>query len=77
VLAPAVVDARSMDRETHARYLDYREKHVYFGGKKPMLGKDEFVVADKEFGELDAKGDKREDEEEVRYEELATLLHRD
>jgi hypothetical protein len=66
-----------MDRETHARYLDYREKHQYFGGKKPMLNMADFETADKEFGELDAKGDKREDEEEVRYEELATLLHRD
>ena len=66
-----------MDRETHARYLEYREKHVYFGGKKPMLGNAEFAVADKELNELEAKGDKREDEEEVRYEELSTLLHRD
>ena len=66
-----------MDRETHARYLDYREKHVYFGANKPMLGNAEFVLADKELSELEALGEKRDDEEEVRYEELATLLHRD
>jgi hypothetical protein len=66
-----------MDRETHGRYLDYREKHVYFGGKKPMLGSTEFEVADKELNELEAKGEKRDDEEEARYEELATILHRD
>ena len=34
-------------------------------------------AADKELNELLAKGEKRDDEEEARYEELATLLHRD
>lgn len=67
----------AMDRETHARYLDYREKHQYFGGKKPMLGNVDFAAADKELNELEAKGEKRDDEEEARYAELATLLHRD
>jgi hypothetical protein len=71
------LDDPTMDRETHARYLDYREKHQYFGGKSPMLGNAEFAAADKELNELLAKGEKRDDEEEARYEELATLLHRD
>jgi hypothetical protein len=71
------LDAKTMDRETHARYLDYREKHGYFGGKKPMLGSADFEAADKELNELEAKGEKRDDEEEARFNELATLLHRD
>lgn len=72
------LDCKTMDRETHARYLDYREKHGYFGGKKPMLAMPEFETADKELNELEAKGEeKRDDEEEARFNELATLLHRD
>jgi hypothetical protein len=74
---PPVVDGGSMDRETHSRYLEYREKHGYFGGKSAMLGNADFAVADKELNELEALGEKRDDEEEVRYEELAKLLFRD
>ncbi len=66
-----------MDREQHGRYLDYREKHQYFGANRPMLGNAEFVVADKELNDLEALGEKRDDEEEARYEALLTLLHRD
>jgi len=66
-----------MDRETHARYLEYREKHGYFGGKTAMLKIDDFAVADKELIELETKGDDRDDEEEVRFEELAKVLFRD
>lgn len=66
-----------MDPVTHKRYLDYRERHVYFGKKKPLLGADEFVAADREARDLDAKGDARDDEEEARLAELLALLFRD
>ena len=66
-----------MDPETHQRYLSYRDKHGYFGGTSKLLGRDEFIEADKEHRELDAKGDRRDDDEETRYEELAKLLYRD
>lgn len=66
-----------MDPETHKRFLDYRERHAYFGGTKPMLTREQFVAADAEQRELDAKGDDRDDEEEARWAELSTLLFRD
>ena len=42
-----------------------------------MLKIDDFAVADKELIELETKGDDRDDEEEVRFEELAKVLFRD
>ena len=66
-----------MDRATHQRFLEYRERHEYFGGKNPILSNVEFVAADAEYNALDAKGEGREDEEEVRYAELAKILFRD
>ena len=66
-----------MEKALHRRYLEYRELHVYFGGKKPLLTATEFTDADTSYAELKAKGDDRDDEEEVRLAELATLLHRD
>ncbi len=66
-----------MDKATHKRYLDYRDLHVYFGGKKRLFTPDEFAPLDAEYAALKAKGDERDDEEEARIAALATLLHRD
>ncbi len=66
-----------MDPETHKRFLAYREKHAYFGGSSPIIGRDAFLAADKEQRELDEKGERRDDDEEARYEELSKLLFRD
>ena len=66
-----------MDRETHQRYLDYRERHGYFGGTKPLLGRDEFIALDKEHLELAAREATLDDEERARLDELSATLHRD
>jgi hypothetical protein len=66
-----------VDPETHKRFLAYRDKHGYFGATTPLLGREAFLAADKEHLELDAKGERRDDDEEARYEELAKLLFRD
>jgi len=68
-----------MDPKVHNRFLDYRERYIYFakGVKAPQLTADQFVAADAEHRALAAKGDARDDEEEVRLEELARLLFRD
>jgi hypothetical protein len=65
-----------VDPATHARYLDYRERHGYFGRRLPLLSMDEFAAADREHRELSAKT-RRDDEEEARLEELQRLLLRD
>lgn len=66
------------DREVHQRYLDYRDRHGYFGANKKMLAMAEFVPLDAEQLALDAKGEEaRDDEEEARYAELNALLFRD
>lgn len=67
-----------MDPETHKRYLDYRERHTYFGARMKLLTPAEFEAADREQRELDAKGeDGRDDEEEARWQELSKVLFRD
>lgn len=66
-----------MDQETHQRYLAYRDKHGYFGGTAKLLGRDDFLAADKEHRALDDKGERRDDDEEARYNELSKLLFRD
>lgn len=67
-----------MDPTTHKRYLEYRERHVYFGATKPQLGRDAFLAADAEQRALEAKGeDGRTDEEEQRFVELCKVLFRD
>ena len=66
-----------MDEATHKRFLDYRERHVYFGTKVRMLGGDEFAKLDVEQCALEALGDRRTDEEEARFVELTILLFRD
>jgi hypothetical protein len=67
-----------MDRTTHARFLEYREKFTYFGrGGMVRMDAATFEAADREQRELAAKGDTRDDEEEARFEELTRLLMRD
>lgn len=66
-----------MDAETHRRYLDYRDRHGYFGATTPLLSREEFVAADTEHRALDAKGEGRDDDEEERFAELSKVLFRD
>jgi hypothetical protein len=68
-----------MDPQVHKRYLDYRERYIYFakGVKAPQLSAEDFEKADAEHRALEAKGDARDDEEEARLEEVARLLFRD
>ena len=66
-----------MDRDTHRRYLEYRDRHAYFGATTPVLAREAFEKADEEQRTLDAKGESRDDEEEARFEELSKLLFRD
>jgi len=66
------------DPAAHKRYLDYREKHVYFGKLTKQLSMAEFEALEAEFALLEAKGeDARDDEEAERWEELAKALFRD
>ncbi|MBK6690802.1 MAG: hypothetical protein IPG50_01115 [Myxococcales bacterium] len=66
-------------REAHKRYLDYRERHGYFGAglKLPVLSAEAFATADVEHTRLEARGESRDDEEEARFNELVKLLFRD
>jgi hypothetical protein len=66
-----------MDRRVHKRYLDYRERHVYFGWKKPLLNADDYVRLDAEAELLEAKKEERDDEEEERFAALMHVLLRD
>ena len=67
-----------LDPEIHKRYLDYREKCVYFHKLGKELKPAEFEALDKEQRALAALGeDKRDDDEEARFEELSALLLRD
>ena len=62
----------------HKRYLEYRDKHVYFGKLAKQLTMAEFAALEAEFLVLEAKGeDARDDEEAERWEEVAKLLFRD
>ena len=64
--------------DVHKRYLDYRERHVYFGKSEKLLPLAEFVPLDEEHAALEKKGEGgRDDEEEARFEEVARLLFRD
>jgi len=66
------------DPAAHKRYLDYREKHVYFGKLTKQLSMAEFEALEAEFAVLEAKGeDARDDEEAERWAEVARLLFRD
>jgi hypothetical protein len=67
-----------MDRDLHKRYIDYREKHVYFGhpdGRQtPVLTPEVFAEADAELRALRAKGKERSAAEEARFLDLEKLL---
>jgi hypothetical protein len=65
-----------VDPRTHKRYLDYRERHAYFGRQLALLTMQEFAEADREHAELAAKP-RRDDEDDARLEELERLLLRD
>lgn len=67
------------DPATHKRYLDYRERHAYFGNQlQKLLTMAEFLPLDAEHLALDAKGEEgRDDEEAARWEEVAKILFRD
>lgn len=66
-----------MDRAQHNRYLDYRERHSYFGAQKPLLSGDAFLAAESEWESLHAAGSDRDEEDEARYADLTALLFRD
>jgi hypothetical protein len=68
-----------MDPSVHKRFLEYRERYVYFakGIAAERLSSDQFAAADAEQRALDAKGEARDDEEETRFAELNRLLFRD
>lgn len=66
------------DPAVHKRYLEYRDKHVYFGKLTQQLSMAEFESLEVEFTVLEAKGDDaRDDDEQERWEIVATLLFRD
>ena len=73
-----MADVPTTDPVVHARYLDYRERHVYFGKLTKLLTMAEFLPLDAEHNALDAKGEAAlDDEESARFEELGALLFRD
>jgi hypothetical protein len=62
----------------HKRYLEYRERHGYFGKAERILTLAEYGPLEKELSELEAKGEEaRDDEEAARFDELAKVLFRD
>jgi hypothetical protein len=66
------------DVHVHKRFLDYRERHVYFGKKLRMLDYEEFAKLDHEQRALEKLGEEgRDDEEEARFRTLSTVLFRD
>ncbi len=67
------------DPGVHRRYLDYRDKHAYFGHTlTALLTAVEFTLLDAEFFVLQAIAEAdRDDEQARRLEELASLLFRD
>jgi hypothetical protein len=68
----------ALDPQTHKRFLDYRDRHKYFGKRLQLLSMAEFEAADREQRALDAKGEEaRDDEEQARYAELTRILLRD
>ncbi len=65
-----------MTPEAHKRYLDYRERHAYFGKRQALLSMQEFVAAETELAELAAKA-RRDDDDDARVAELEQMLLRD
>jgi hypothetical protein len=72
-----VLECTRVDPETHKRYLEYRDRHAYFGGTGAILSMQDFATAEREYDALEAKGERRDDEEEARWAELTKLLFRD
>lgn len=68
---------RRVDKATHKRYLEYRERHEYFGSTAPVLDREAFLAADAEQRLLDDKGEARDEDEEARWLELSKQLFRD
>jgi hypothetical protein len=66
-----------VDRDTHQRYLDYLDRHAYFGKGRPSLAMTEFLPLDAEHLALAAREESLDDEERARLDELSALLHRD
>jgi hypothetical protein len=66
-----------VDPDTHRRFLEYRDRHAYFGGATPLLTREQFLAADVEQRDLESKGERRDDDEEARWVELSKLLFRD
>ena len=70
--------ASRTDPQAHKRYLEYRDRHSYFGKTEKLLTLAEYTPLEKELAELESKGeDGRDDEEEARFAELARVLFRD
>ncbi|MDP9151495.1 MAG: hypothetical protein M3O36_16365 [Myxococcota bacterium] len=67
----------SFDAPTHKRYLDYRERLVYFAKEVRCLSYEQFAVAEDEHRALETRGTARDEEEEVRFAELVKALLRD
>lgn len=65
------------DPATHKRYLEYRDRHAYFGKSERLLSMAEYGPAETELAALEAKGESRDDEEEARFAVLARVLFRD
>ena len=71
-------DLPRTDPQAHKRYLEYRDRHSYFGRAEKILKLADYVPLEKELADLEAKGEElRDDEEEARYTELARMLFRD
>ncbi len=67
-----------IDRHAHKRYLEYRDRHSYFGKVERLLTLAEYIPLEIELSELELKGeDRRDDEEEARFAIVARILFRD
>jgi hypothetical protein len=66
------------DVHVHKRFLDYRERHIYFGKKIPLLDYEQFAKLEAEQRELENLGEEgRDDEEEARFHALSAILLKD
>ena len=67
-----------IDRQAHKRYLEYRDRHSYFGKVERLLTLAEYIPLEIELSALELKGeDHRDDEEEARFAIVARILFRD
>ncbi|MEC7519959.1 MAG: hypothetical protein VYE22_08850 [Myxococcota bacterium] len=65
-----------MDPRAHRRFLDYVDKHVYFGGPDlPKLGREQWLELDAERAAFEARDpDSLDDDERRRFRALRRLL---